>query len=500
MELPDEAIGYNYQNLLTPLQEEWTPAAEMRASHFLHPSRFKELHQRLLQCRSQLAAERELRQVPAESLPLEPGFINLPQDLLDNLRRKQDASEVGRVLNLANRLRENSDRVVFLGSGGSYLGAQALFGALRGTYHNELPPETRLGIPRIYFEGHGADNDAFQELLDLLQITCVDPEQREERWSVVTISKSGTSLDPSVAFRIFRREATEYYGLRSPWLNQLFAVVTGPSTPLRDLARNLGLPDDGLLTIPENVGSRFSVFTPAGLLPAALMGLDVRALLQGAALMSRRFLEEPVERNPVLQLAGINYLMHAELRKPLRVMALWSRKLAGVGAWYEQLVSECLGKQSRGPTPLSVVMPRDLHIRGQQILEGPRDHFVTNLIVKTPQTVPILIQMADRNEDELNQFNRKGLSDITQATLKSVTQHSYDVGRPTADLLVPTLSEHTIGQLLQLLMLATVVEARLMGINPYGQRAVEGQRRQILQTLKAMPDAAPSHQGGTLRP
>src|SRR5437764_13300293 len=115
MELPDESLSYNYQGLLVPAVEEWTAAAELRARHFIHPARFKELHQRLLQCRSQVAADRELRNAPPEYLPLEPGFINLPQELLDGYRRKQDASELGRMIGLANRIREEADRVVILG-------------------------------------------------------------------------------------------------------------------------------------------------------------------------------------------------------------------------------------------------------------------------------------------------------------------------------------------------------------------------------------------------
>src|SRR5262245_18002060 len=252
MQLPDEAITYNYNGLLAPAVEDWTAAAEARAHNFLSPTRFKDLHQRLLQCRSQIAADREMRNPPAESLPLEAGFINLPQDLLDSFRRKQDASELGRCMALAARLRDDTDRIVFLGAGGSFLGARALFLALRSTYHNELPPEARLGVPRIYFDGYSADNDALQELLDLLQITCVDPDRREERWSAVAISKSGASLEPAIALRVFRREATEYYGLRSPWLTRLFAAVTGPSTKLRELFKATGVSEEGVLSIPEN--------------------------------------------------------------------------------------------------------------------------------------------------------------------------------------------------------------------------------------------------------
>ncbi len=499
MELPDESLSYNLQGLLAPPAAEWTPAAELRARHFLQPARFKELYPRLMQCRSQVAAEREMLNPPADLLPLEPGFINLPQDLLDNYRRKQDSSELGKVLALAGRLRDESDRVVFLGIGGSYLGARALFGALRSSYHNELPPETRLGVPRIYFEGHSADNDALQELLELLQITCVDPDRREERWSVVAISKSGTSLEPAVALRIFRREAAEYYGLRSPYLTQLFAAVTAPSSKLRDLFGAVGVGDDGVLTVPDNVSGRYSVFSPAGLLPAAVMGLDVRALLLGAAAMTRRFLEEPVERNPVLQFAGVNYLMAEELHKPIRVLSIWSRKLEGVGLWYEHLLAESLGKQGRGPTPLTTVMTRDLHTRGQQHQEGPRDRVINNLMVKAPHAVPLTIQMADHNEDDLNRFNRKSVPDVLQASLLGTNQAYHEAARPTADLVLPVLSEHTMGQLLQMLMLATVVEGRLMGINPYGQPGVEAARRNLFDHLKKL-EGSPSNQGGALRP
>src|SRR5207302_1175462 len=178
--------------------------------------------------------------------------------------------------------------------------------------------------------------------------------RREERWAVVCTSKSGTTLEPAVALRVFRREATEYYGLRSEWLTRLFKAVTAPTSKLRDLFKASGHGDDDVLTIPDNVGGRFSVFTAAGLLPAAVMGLDVRALLLGAAAMTKRFLEEPFERNPVLQFAGVNYLMGEEVKKPLRVLSIWSRKLEGVGLWYDQLVAESLGKQGRGPTPLTV--------------------------------------------------------------------------------------------------------------------------------------------------
>jgi glucose-6-phosphate isomerase len=487
VQLPDEAISYEYTGLLAPVHEPWTAAAELRARHLLAPTRLKDLLPRLNLCRGQVAAEREIRQPPPDQQPLEPGFIDLPQQLLDDYRRKGEASQMGQVLTLAARLRDEVDRVVVLGVGGAPLGARALFGALKSAYHNELPPESRLGVPRIYFDGDSADNDTLQELLELLQITCVDPEQREERWAVVAVSKSGATLEPAVALRAFRREATEYYGLRSPWLARIFAAVTGTNGRLRELYRAWGQPDGDVLTIPDNVGSRFAVFTPAGLLPAAIMGLDVRALLLGAKAMTQRFLEEPFERNPVLQFAAVNYLLAED--KPLRVLSIWSRKLEAVGPWYDQLVAQSLGKYGRGPTPLSMVPLRDLHVRGQQHQDGPRDRLINNLVVKAPRTVPVGIGMEDNNQDDLNRFNRRSLIDVMAVAHAGANRAYYDTARPTATLTVPAVSEHTMGQLLQMLMLATVVEARLMGLNPYTEPGTEVYRQHLLDALRPAPPA-----------
>src|SRR5262245_35631065 len=484
MELPDEAVTYQYDSLLAPASSEWSPVVELQARHFLPPAALRDLTPRLTQIRGQVAAERDLQNPPPELLPLDAGFIDLPQNTLDQHRRKGEASVLGRTLRLAQRLRDQTDRVVILGIGGSYLGARALFEGLRTAYHNELPPEKRLGHPRIYFEGNNIDNDAMQELFDLLSATCVDPEIREERWGLIVISKSGGTVETAVAYRAFRREMAEFYGSKSDQLKQLIVPVTGATGKLRDLVRAQGIADDDTLTIPDNVGGRYSVFTPVGLLPAATMGLDVRALLLGAAAMTKRFLEEPFERNPVLQYAGVNYLMTERLGKSTRVLAVWSKKLEALGLWHDQLLAESLGKQGRGPTPLTVVQSRDLHSRGQQHQEGTRDKIINNLVFKSSQSVPIPIGMSERNEDGLNAFNRKSLPDLLDAAYQGTNQAYLDAARPSADLIMPVLSEHTMGQLMQMLMLATVVEGRLMGTNPYGQPGVEAYKRNMQALLK----------------
>lgn len=484
MQLPDEIIAYQYQALLAPPLTEWTPNAEIKANHFLPPAKLKDLIPRVLQVRSQVAAERDLDKQQSEAQSLEAGFIDLPQKTLDDFRRQDTLSVLGQVFRLATVLREQVDRVVVLGSGGACLGPEALFRALRSTYHNELPIEARPGLPRVYFESNTVDNDAIRDLLELLETSCVDPELREERWGLVVINKSGGALETAAALRVFQRDAREYYSSRSDRLKKLFVAVTGPEGKLRARCKAEGVSDTDLLTIPLNVGDLYSVFTPAGLLPAAVLGLDLRALLLGAATMTKLFLEEPFERNPVLQFAAVNYLMEGEIHKPVRVLSVWSRKLASLGLWYEHLVAGSLGKQGRGPVPLTALQSRDLYSAGQQSLEGRRDRMINNLIVKNPTSTPIEVGVSERNEDGLNTLGRKTLPNLVEAARTAAAQHYSDNGRPSADIVVPAISEHTMGQLMQMLMLATAVEGRLMGVNPYGQPGAEAYRRRVQESLK----------------
>lgn len=489
MELPDEAIDYHFQGLIASSGgEAFTVLAELQGKNFLTLARLRGLLPLVNQVRSQIAAERDIQQPSAELKPLDAGFIDLPTRLLDEHRRKKEVSQLGRVLALAERLRQETDRVVILGIGGSYLGARALFEALCHTYHNELPAAARMGTPRIYFEGNNADNDSFSELLNLLELTCVDPEILDERWGLIAVSKSGGTLETAVAYRLLRNEMRRFYGPKSDRFRQLSVPITGATSKLRDLSAAEGIAADDVLSVPDNVGGRYSVFTPAGLLPAAVMGLDVRALLLGASAMTKRFLEEPFERNPVLQYGVINHLMAEELHKSTRVLAVWSSKLEALGFWHDQLVAESLGKIGRGPTPITAVMTRDLHSRGQQFQEGTRDKIINNLIVKNSKHPPQGIGMADNNQDELNQFSRRTLPDLMRAAVQGTNQAYAEVARPTADIVLPQLSEHTLGQLMQMLMLATVVEGRLSGINPYGQPGVEAYKHNMRKVLAAVPN------------
>lgn len=489
MQLPDELIEYDYKRLLVPASDAYTPLQVLQNQHFLPVERLEPMRAIVNSVRSRVMSERELvSQQVSPIQPLQAGFIDLPQKQLDSYRKKGDASDLGKLLRITNRIRENADRVIVLGIGGSYLGAKALFDACCHTYHNELDAKQRMGKPRIYFEGNNVDNDSFVDLLELLETNCVDPAIAAERYATVVISKSGSTIETAAAYRIVREEMQKYYGMKSEWLKKLIVPITGPKGKLRDLVRAEGISDDDILTIPDDVGGRFSVFTPVGMLPAAVMGLDVRAILIGAAAMTKRFFEEPFERNPVLQYAAVNHLMTTELHKPVRVMSVWSRKLESVGFWYDQLLSESLGKVGKGATPVTVVNTRDLHSRGQQHQEGTWDKVINNVIVKSAKHQPLVLGMADRNEDDLNQFSRKSLPDIQDAAIKGTNQAYFEAARPTADIILPSITEHTIGQLLQMLMLATVVEGKLANINPYGQPGVEAYKKNMIANLKSVPN------------
>ncbi|MFM8273439.1 MAG: glucose-6-phosphate isomerase [Gemmata sp.] len=487
MELPDENIEYHFSRLLAPQPEAWTPLAELQSQHLLPPDALDQIKKRVAEVRGQVAAERELQSPPPGLRPLLPGFIDLPQKMLDGYKRKQDASELGKVLRRAQQLRDAVDRVVVLGAGGSHLAPKAIFNALCHAHHNEMPVKMRMGNPRVYFDGYDLDSDALQELFDLLENTCVDLDILEERWGVVVASKSGGTLEMAAAYRAVKGEVKKFYGPKNELLKKVIVPITGRTGKLRDMCRADGFADDDVLTVPDDVGGRFSVFTPVGLLPAAVMGLDVRAMLLGAATMTRRFIEEPFDRNPVLQFAAVNHLM-TERGKTTRVLAAWSRKLEAVGWWYDHLLSESLAKNGRGPTPLTTVGARDLHTRGQQHQDGARDKLINNLVVRQPKHQPVMVGMSERNEDDLNQFSRRGMPDLLDAALKGANDAYADAARPTADITLPMISEHTIGQLFQMLMLATVVEGRLCGTNPYGQPGVEPAKLNTIAHLKATPN------------
>ncbi|MBX3443534.1 MAG: glucose-6-phosphate isomerase [Planctomyces sp.] len=417
--------------------------------------------------------------ISSDKQPLDSGFIEWPARLLrgdfDNLLTRIEAS--------AGRLRDSIDRVVVLGIGGSYMGLRALFEALCHPYHNALTRDERGGAPTLHFEGDNLDNDAASGLLDLLQKRCRDPRHVDQRWGIVVISKSGGTLETAAAFRVFRSALEAYYGPESDEARRLVVPVTGETGKLRDIARAAKYPD--VFPIPDGIGGRFSVLTAVGLYPAAVLGIDVRALLQGAADITEQFRTAAAGDNPVLDYTEICHLCERDLGLDVRILSTWGKRLEACGLWYDQLLAESLGKHECGALPLTVVNTRDLHSRGQQHQEGKRDKLVTNVIVDRPSQADVLVPSVppDRDQDQLNRLAGRPLSALLAAAIAGTNQAYADVDRPTADLHLPKLDAYAVGQLLQMFMLATALEGRLLGINPYGQPGVEAYKNNMGRIL-----------------
>ncbi|MGC1275360.1 MAG: glucose-6-phosphate isomerase [Planctomycetaceae bacterium] len=436
------------------------------------------LTDRLNAARDEVLADVELWKsggtVPAGKQPLDAGFIPLPEDLLAEHQRDPQGCLVGRISEAAAYLRHHVDRLVVLGIGGSYMGARALFEALCDPYHNELPRDRRSG-PRIYFEGNNVDSDALGSLLSLLGSG--RKENQADRWGVVCISKSGGTLETAVAFRLFLEAIEKFYD-HSPEARELVIPVTGETgSKLRALADAKSFPRT--FPVPDGVGGRFSVLSAVGLLPAACLGIDIVTLLQGAADMNERFRTAKVGDNPVLDYVGVCHALESQHGMDVRLLTTWGKKLEATGLWYDQLLSESLGKEERGALPLTVVNTRDLHSRGQQHQEGKRDKLVTNVLIEKPTKPPVAVPELSGDADQLNKYAGKTVPQILSAAIAGTNQAYADDRRPTTDLLLPEMTPYEMGELLQMLMLATAVEGRLIGINPYGQPGVEAYKKNM---------------------
>ncbi len=460
---------------------------EAAAAKKLLPSEhFQELEPDLIAARDEMFEDVKLwesqGQIPPHKGPLDAGFIPLPAKMLES----QSDGLLHDIQSTALRFREELGSVVSLGIGGSYMGARARFEALCHPYHNQLPAEVRAkhagqAVPRIYFEGNNLDNDGMHGLLDLLECQSEAEPGRDGDWGIVVISKSGGTLETAAAFRVFREALEKRYGAGSDESRRFIVPVTGETGKLRNLSKALNYPDT--FPIPDGVGGRFSVFSAVGLLPAAIMGLDVVALLQGAADMTELCRTAPLGENPVLDYVAVCHLMEEEHGLKTRILSTWGSRLEALGLWYDQLLAESLGKEEKGAFPLTVVNTRDLHSRGQQHQEGIRDKLITNLSVESPSTEPISLPKFASDEDQLNQHAGKTIPQMLRAAFDGTNQAYADVHRPTANLILPKLDEYAMGQILQMLMLATVVEGRLIGINPYGQPGVEAYKKNMTAIL-----------------
>jgi glucose-6-phosphate isomerase len=462
-------ITYEYSTLLSNAKE--PPFAQQTG---LTESDLRWLALRLEAVRKEVLVDCELFQksgpIPEEKKPLDSAFFDLPEKFLGPDRKTLDS-----ILATADQLAKEVDRVVVLGIGGSYMGARALMEGCCHPYHNEIARKRRGGRPRMYFEGNNVDNDAVQGLLDLVE--------GDDDWAIIVISKSGGTLETAAAFRVFFEALKKSCKGDEAKLRRRIVPVTGEKGKLADLAKAIGCPT--VFPIPDGVGGRFSILSAVGLLPAAVLGIDVVRLLEGAAAMNASFRDAMPFENPALAYAGIARLMEVRRGATIRLLSTWGKGLEALGLWYDQLLSESLGKNGQGATPITVVNTRDLHSRGQQHQEGRRDKLITNVVVEKPNRTPIAIEESKLNQDALNELAGKTYPEILKAAFQGTNEAYHEDYRRTATIRLPLLDEGSLGQLFQMLMISTVAEGRLVGTNPYGQPGVEGYKKNMNRILRS---------------
>jgi glucose-6-phosphate isomerase len=419
---------------------------------------------------------------PPARQPLDVGFFPLPKRLLDEYELDRRGSELGRLFKLANRIQALADRVVVLGIGGSHMGARALMEGCCQPYWNELSRGQRGSKPRLYFEGNNFDNDATQGLLYLLGAHEDKVAKDEyERWGLVVISKSGETLETATAFRQFLAALEKSCAGDAAQVSDLLVPVTGAGGKLDKMVRELGCQE--IFTVPEGVGGRYSIFSAVGLVPAALLGINVIELLMGAVAMNDHFSTAPAAQNIILQYVAVNHLLEKQRGINIRVMSVWSKALECVGLWYDQLSAESLGKNELGFTPLTTVNTRDLHSRHQQHQQGKRDKVFNNFIVDDYRFDDLPIGARTLDYDSLNEIANKSLPDVMRAAVQGTNQALLADRIPFTNLHIPRVDELHLGQLFQMLMLATAVEGRLIGVNPYGQPGVEAYKKNMNRLL-----------------
>ena len=381
----------------------------------------------------------------ARAEAVESAVVDQPDRLLTDYGTKRPESELFAILRSARRIRDAVDRVVVLGGGADIMGVRAVFEACCHPFHNELGRGERGGRPRLSFEGFRFDNDLAQGLLDL-----VAPHGRPrsddllDRWALLVVGTSVDSQETAVATRLFLAALLEAVGGDVRQLAELVVPIVGRTSRVADLAQRIG--STNTFEIPDSVGGRFSVLTAVGLLPASIVGIDVVRLLEGAAAMNRRFREAPVFDNPVLQYVAVSHLAEVESGVTARGLSSRSQQLAAVASWYDLIRSERGGRAGQGAGC------------------GP---LITNLVVgecrRDRLAVPSLGPFA-ANQDESGDLVGNTWPELLAAAVARTHDDDARAGRPTADILLPRIDEHVIGQLLQMLMLASVVEGRLVRV------------------------------------
>jgi glucose-6-phosphate isomerase len=387
------------------------------------------------------------------------GWLRLPESIRDE--------ELIEMNSRASAIREKSDILVVIGIGGSYLGARAVNEALAHHFSQLIPEEKP---PHMIFAGHHIGADYMHDLLRVLD---------HYRYSIVVISKSGTTTEPAIAFRILKEHLVKKVGKEEAG-KRIIAVTDASAGALRQLADEEGYQS---YVIPDDVGGRFSVFTPVGLIPLAICGIDIHQLIEGAREMSAICdPATPAADNPALMYAATRNALYRAGKK-IEILVNYNSKLHYLSEWWKQLFGESEGKEGKGIYPASVDNSTDLHSMGQYIQEGERLLFETVVSVEqTDYTVQIPEEPA--NLDQLNYLAGKHIDHVNKmAELGTILAH-LDGGVPNIRFSIPAINERYLGQLLYLFENACGISGYLLDVNPFNQPGVEAYKKNMFALLE----------------
>lgn len=378
--------------------------------------------------------------------------VNTPQSVLDEINA------------IVKRWEKGIEIVIVVGIGGSYLGAKAAVDSLSNTFDLH---HGKSDSPKIVYAGQNLSEDYLAELIDLL---------KERSCACVVISKSGTTTEPAVALRLIKQQFEQKYG-KEESKNRIVAVTDIARGALKNLATQEGYPT---FVIPDDVGGRYSVLTPVGLLPIALAGFDIKKMLEGAADM-KEICSSKSKENPAIIYAAIRNALYSKGKK-IEIMVNYNPKLQYFAEWWKQLYGESEGKENKGIFPASVNFTTDLHSMGQYIQDGERTLFETVLSVKKPNR-SLLIANDPQNLDGLNFLSGKPVDECNKMAELGTRIAHVDGGVPNIQIEIPVISEYVIGALFYFFEFACGISAYMIDINPFDQPGVEDYKKNMFALL-----------------
>jgi len=386
------------------------------------------------------------------------GWVDLPKNY--------DKEEFDRVKKAAEKIRSNSEVLVVIGIGGSYLGAKAAIDMLGSSFYNDLPSEKRGG-PQIYFAGNSISSTYLANLIDVIG---------DKDLSVNVISKSGTTTEPAIAFRVFKEFMEKKYGEDAK--ERIFATTDKARGALFQMAKEEGYET---FVIPDDVGGRYSVLTPVGLLPIAVMGADIDALMQGALDAMNLYDNPNIASNDCYAYAAVRNALYAK-GYTTEILVNYESALHYIGEWWKQLYGESEGKDKKGIFPAAVDFSTDLHSMGQYIQDGRRNLFETVISVANPQR-DMEIKSDSADLDGLNYLAGKSVNYVNQkAYLGTVLAHC-DGGVPNLLINVDALDEYCLGNLVYFFEKACGISGYILGVNPFNQPGVEAYKKNMFALL-----------------